>query len=299
MKTWITFLLLIGFVYCAQANNEVEIIPTYDSTAIQIKNITRVDDENEYSALPALTKQERIQNEESGQSIDLSYTSKYGYIPIQQDGSSRKRDYRNLWKRVAVTGWHHFDVVYEVTGETIDRRPSVNKIPEITITYALLYDMSKSKLLTQLLMNAAKADCKVDWYLEDIKNPHYYVMVTRTITYQNIAHGQEHRARVCVPPSFIVAYGLPVCFSAELKMNGKRQGEVMTQMCSGVKIEEHKLSSLLVEKNAKGESTPSAWWKSIRTISSTVGERLDVLQDRSMTPFYMFNDFDYNQVKQD
>ncbi|MEG1480163.1 MAG: hypothetical protein RSD41_04075 [Kiritimatiellia bacterium] len=278
MKAWMIFLMaaLVSSGVMAQRGSRVTSGGAAKNAKamkaeqyIRITDATTVGGENEYSAVP----------------------------PQTAEDIKTKVKHRDSWKKDGVKGWHYFDIAYEVADRGVDASGKLQPIlvlPEVEITYALLYDMSRSKLAGQVLKNAAKAGGAIGW--EDAKAQRF-VLLTETVTYQNIIPNREHYAAVCVPPAFVVAFGLPVCFSAEIKVNGVRQGEIMTRASSGTKIGENELASLLVEKSEGGKPVPSAWWERIQNLSSAVGKQMGVLKDRSATPFALTGDYYYDQVK--
>ncbi len=202
-----------------------------------------------------------------------------------------KINHKDTFKKNSVKGWHYFEVAYQVGNVGTDAsgaKKPILAIPEVEITYALLYDMKKSKHASSVYKNAQKAKGAIGW-----DNPkELNVLLTETVTYTDITPGREHYAAVCVPPSFVAIGGEPIIFSVQIKVNGVQQGEIMTEAQGGAKVGDKDISGLI---NAKGDD--AAWWERIQNLTDAVTKRDGILRDRSMTPFVMAGDDFYDQVK--
>lgn len=215
--------------------------------------------------------------------------SDYTVVAPQVDEKFKKKvNHTDTYKKDSVKGWHYFEVAYQVkNGDPVAKKP-ILVLPEVEITYALLYDMKKSKIAASVAQNAKKAGGAIGW--DDPKQ--LYSLITETFTYTSITPGREHYAAVCVPPSSVAVYGEPILFSVQIKVNGVQQGEIKTELAGGAKIDDKDLKGLVVE-NGK----PSAWWERIENLTQSVVRREGILRDRSATPFVMAGDAFYDQVK--
>jgi len=190
-------------------------------------------------------------------------------------------------------GWHFFEVAYKVGSIGTDAsgaKKPILVLPEVEVTYALLYDMTKAKHAAGVASRAKAAGGAIGW-----DNPkQLYPLLTETITYTNITPDREHYAAVCVPPSFVASYGTPMVFSVQIKVNGVQQGDIKTEVVGGAKIGTNELATILKDK-ATGK--PAAWWERIQNLSDSVFKVDGILRDRSETPFIMVGDLYYDQVK--
>ena len=189
-------------------------------------------------------------------------------------------------------GWHYLEVAYVVkdfsTGDSGRQKIPILAIPEVEVTYAVLYDMTKSKNAASVVSKAKDAGAAIGW-----DNPkQIYVLMTDTVTYTSITPGREHYAAVCVPPSAVAIYGNPVLFSAQISVNGVQQGPIATTVAGGLP---KGLLNLTRLGNTK-ELLP--WWENVESAGNgTVLKVEGILRDRSMTPFVMAGDRYYDQVK--
>ncbi len=202
-----------------------------------------------------------------------------------------KINHRDTFKKNGVKGWHYFEVAYQVGNVGTDSngaKKPILAIPEVEITYAILYDMKRSKHASSVYKNAQKAKGAIGW-----SNPkELAILLTETVTYTDITPGREHYAAVCVPPSFVAIGGEPIIFSVQIKVDGVQQGEIMTEAQNGAKIGDRDIGGLI---SAKGDD--AAWWERVQNLSDAVMKREGILRDRSMTPFVMAGDDYYDQVK--
>lgn len=201
-----------------------------------------------------------------------------------------KINHSDSYEKDDAKGWHYFEVAYRVnkagTDESGKKLPIV-AIPEVEITYAILYDMSASKLVMGQKQNAKKAGGAIGW--EDPET--LYPLLTETLTYTSITP-REHYAAVCVPPSSVAVYGKPIAFSVQIKVDGVQQGEIYTALASGAAVEGKTLDKLVSDGKHN-----VAWWEIIRNKSEKVFPVRGILRDRSQTPFIMYGDLYYDQVK--
>lgn len=264
MKHWfiaVAAVLAAGTVF-AQRNAKKS---AEGSGLINIIDITDVKNEGDYSMMPPLVSQ------------DLK----------------TKIQHRDSWRKESnLRGWHYFEVAYAVGDVYTDdagKKMPVLALPEVTITYALLYDMTKSQLASRTygIMKKAKSPA-VGWDNPNVR----YALLIKEITYVNITPNREHYAAVCVPPAFAVTYGLPICYSVRISVNGEPQGPIVTKAAPGAKVDGKPLAPLLVK-----DGEPTAWWETIRNLSDAVDTRDGVLRDRSLTPFSLAGDEYYDPVK--
>ncbi len=246
-------------------------------------------------------KQGKSKNNEAGQFISIKEISSVGgesdyavEAPTTDDNWKKvKINHVDSYKKEGAKGWHFFEVAYEVDKVGID--PEKKKtlplfvLPEVEITYALLYDMTESKHTSSVKSQANKAGGAIGWDKPDQTN----ILFSETVVYSQVTPGRVHYAAVCVPPNAVVLYGKPIVFSVQIKVDGVQQGEIETQFLGGKKIEGKEITSLLV--GAKKEKI--AWWETIQTKSKTVQKVDNVLRDRSQTPFALVGDMYYDQVK--
>ncbi len=229
----------------------------------------------------------------TGMGGDSDYTTPAPQI----DAKWKKRiNHTDNYAKDDAKGWHYFEVAYLVNNIGTDgsgAKKPVLAIPEVEITYALLYNMTKSKLAASVARNAQKAGGAIGW-----ENPRQlYSLFTETITYTSITPGREHYAAVCVPPSAVAIYGDPMVFSVQIKVNGVQQGEIATEVAGGAAVDGKDIRAILQEKGADGKAHMAAWWERIENLSESVVTREGILRDRSMTPFVMAGDQYYDQVK--
>ena len=215
----------------------------------------------------------------------------------QIDAKWKKRiNHTDNYAKDDAKGWHYFEVSYQVANIGTDSsgaKKPILAIPEVEITYALLYDMKKSKKAASVARNASKAGGAIGW-----DNPRQlYSLLTETVTYTTITPGREHYAAVCVPPSAVAIYGDPMVFSVQIKVDGVQQGEIMTEVVGGASIDGKDIRAILQEKGADGKAHMAAWWERIENLSEGVVAREGILRDRSMTPFVMAGDQYSDQVK--
>ncbi len=212
--------------------------------------------------------------------------------PQVEEKWKKKINHSSSYAKDSVKGWHFFEVAYQVREADATGKP-IFVLPEVEITYALLYDMHRSKRASAVATRAKKAGGAVGW-----DNPkQLYSLFTETFTYTSITPGRDHYAAVCVPPSAIAVYGEPILFSVQIKVNGIQQGEIETQAVGGATLDGKKLEPLLFAKGADGKAHPVAWWEQIENASNTVVKRDGILRDRSATPFALAGDMYYDQVK--
>lgn len=207
-----------------------------------------------------------------------------------------KVNHKDTFRKDSAKGWHYFEVAYQVANIGTDgsgAKKPVLALPEVEITYALLYDMTKSKLAASVARNAQKAGGAIGW-----DNPkQLYTLLTETVTYTTVTPGREHYAAVCVPPSFVAVYGAPIAFSVQIKVNGEQQGEIATQAVGGAKVGGNELAAILKGKGADGKEHNLAWWERIQNLTDAVTKQEGILRDRSLTPFVMAGEQFYDQVK--
>ncbi len=207
-----------------------------------------------------------------------------------------KINHTDSYVKDGIKGWHYFEVAYQVSKictEASGAKKPVLVIPEVEITYALLYDMTKSKMASSVKNNADKAGGAIGW-----DNPkQLYPLLVETVTYTSITPGRTHYAAVCVPPSFAAVYGDPMVFSVQIKVDGEQQGEIFTEAVGGAKVGKNEIASILTERGPSGKPTRAAWWERIQNLSDGVVKHEGILRDRSMTPFSMVADAFYDQVK--
>lgn len=201
-----------------------------------------------------------------------------------------KINHRGDYRKDSVKGWHFFEVAYDVgaTGSDAsgDKKP-ILVLPEVDITFALLYDIKKSKLASSVANAAKKAGGAIGW--ENAKQE--YSLFTRTITYTSITPKREHYAAICVPPSAVAAYGDPIAFSVQISVDGVPQGDIETSI-QDTKVGTKSLKELVTDKGK-----PCAWWESIENKTDAVVRREGIIRDRSETPFVMVGDLYFDQVK--
>lgn len=207
-----------------------------------------------------------------------------------------KVNHKDTYRKDSAKGWHYFEVAYQVANIGTDgsgAKKPVLALPEVEITYALLYDMTKSKLAASVARNAQKAGGAIGW-----DNPkQLYSLLTETVTYTTITPGREHYAAVCVPPSFVAVYGVPIVFSVQIKVNGEQQGEIATQAVGGAKVGGNDIASILKARGPDGKVANAAWWERIQNLTDAVIKQEGILRDRSLTPFVMAGEQFYDQVK--
>lgn len=239
---------------------------------------------------------------EPGQMLEIKEITALGgdsdYLavaPTTDEKWKLKINHSDSYKKDGVNGWHFFEVAYDVARIGTDasgKRLPILVVPEVEVTFAVLYDMKQSKLAATTKANADKAGGAIGWEKPSQLN----TLLTETITYTSITPGRKHYAAVCVPPSSVAVYGKPVIFSVQIKVDGIQQGEIYTEAVKGAKIEGKDIASLLIAKEG-GKTTKAAWWESIQNKAQTVTKVDGILRDRSMTPFVMVGDMYYDQVK--
>ncbi len=219
--------------------------------------------------------------------------------PQVEEKWKKKINHSSSYAKDSVRGWHFFEVAYQVgrvDASGSGKPKPIFVLPEVEITYALLYDMSDTKRFTGVMARANDAGGAVGL---DNKRQRYSLF-TETFTYTSITPGREHYAAVCVPPSAIAVYGKPIIFSVQIKVNGVQQGDIETQVVGGATIDGKKLGdlkTLFFAKGADGKPHPAAWWEQIENLSNAVVKRDGILRDRSATPFALAGDMYYDQVK--
>lgn len=221
---------------------------------------------------------------------DSDYTTP---APQLSEKWKKKINHVDSYKKDNVDGWHFFEVAYEVgsTGQdaTGAKKP-ILVIPEVEVTYALLYDMSKSKLASSVKSQAQKAKGAIGW-----ENPkEMYSLFTTTVTYTTITPKRVHYAAVCLPPSVVAVYGEPIAYSVQIKVDGIQQGDIETVFRGEASVGGKSLKDIAYDKNG-----PSAWWERIENLTNAVVKRDGILRDRSATPFALVGDMYYDQVKMD
>ena len=208
----------------------------------------------------------------------------------------KKINHTDNYAKDDVKGWHYFEVAYQVANigtDSAGKKKPILAIPEVEITYALLYDMKQSKKAATVARQANQAGGAIGW-----ENPkQLYSLFTETITYTSITPGREHYAAVCVPPAAASIYGDPMVFSVQIKIDGVQQGDIMTEMVGGAAVDGKKLADIMQERGPDGKPRMAAWWERIENLSESVVRREGILRDRSMTPFVMAGDQFYDQVK--
>ena len=204
----------------------------------------------------------------------------------------KKINHTDNYAKDGAKGWHYFEVAYLVANAGTDdsgTKKPILAIPEVEITYALLYDMEKSDRYKSVFNQASKAKGAIGW-----DNPkERFSLFVDTVTYTSITPGREHYAAVCVPPSSVAIYGEPMIFSVQIKVNGVQQGEIFTEPQKPI----NGLEKIMIERGPDGKPRPAAWWERIENLSESVVRREGILRDRSMTPFVMAGDQYYDQVK--
>lgn len=232
-------------------------------------------------------------SEISGVGGDSDYLAQ----PPQTDAKWKlKVNHKDTYRKDQAKGWHYFEVAYQVANIGTDAsgaKKPVLALPEVEITYALLYDMTKSKVAASVARNAQKAGGAIGW-----DNPRQlYTLLTETVTYTTVTPGREHYAAVCVPPSFVAVYGDPIVFSVQIKVNGEQQGEIATEAVGGAKVGGNDIAGILKEKGPDGKARNAAWWERIQNLTEAVTKQEGILRDRSSTPFALAGDAFYDQVK--
>lgn len=264
MKKWMLFTMAVLCATCTMAQKKKG--PTMkEGQVIAIKEITGVGGDSDYT------------------------TS----APQVVEKWKKKINHTDNYKKDNVDGWHFFEVAY-VVGSTGQDEAGAKKpilvIPEVEITYALLYDMNKSKLVNGVKGAANKAKGAIGW-----DNPkEMYSLFTTTVTYTTITPKREHYAAVCLPPSVVAVYGEPIAFSVQIKVDGIQQGDIETVFLGEAKVGGKSLKDIAYDKNG-----PSAWWERIENLTDAVVKRDGILRDRSATPFALVGDMYYDQVKMD
>lgn len=203
-----------------------------------------------------------------------------------------KINHSDSYVKDGAKGWHYFEVAYEVAKIGTDaagKKLPILTIPEVEVTFAVLYDMKQSKLAGTVKQMADKAGGAIGWEKPSQLN----TLLTETVTYTSITPGRKHYAAVCVPPSSVAVYGKPVVFSVQIKVDGVQQGEIFTEAVKGAKVEGKDIAGLLVD----GKKQNAAWWESIQNKADSVTKVEGILRDRSKTPFVMVGDMYYDQVK--
>lgn len=213
-------------------------------------------------------------------------------IPSMVDKFKVSINHTDNYTKEGVGNWHYFEVAYQVASSGTDdagKKKPILEIPEVDITYALLYDMSKSKHASSVRGNAEKAGGAIGWE----KPSQIYTLLTETVTYTSITPGRDHYAAVCVPPSFAVIHGEPIVFSVQISVDGVQQDKIYTKTIGSAEVDGKKLEPLLFDK----DKTPLPWWETIENKTDAIVRQAGVLRDRSLTPFLLFGDQFYDQIK--
>lgn len=248
--------------------------PSKPNQMIEIKEITSLGGESDYL---------------------VSYGPGKGEVKIKHDSS---------FKKARIKGWHYFEVAYEVgrTGtDNSGKTVPVLVVPEVEITFALLYDMTDSEIFPGVVKGAQKMKSKEGIGWEDFAKQQY-ALFEKTVTYTTIIPGKTHYAAVCVPPAAVGVYGKPIMFSVQIKVDGTAQEyefsgksqDVKTEVAAGAKVGTKDLKGL-----AMVDGKFSAWWERIQNLSDAVVKVENVLRDRSQTIFFTQGDEYYDQVKQE
>lgn len=265
MKKWMTFTMVVLCATCAMAQRKSKGATMKEGQVIAIKEISGVGGDSDYTVTP----------------------------PQSNEKFKKKVNHTNDYSDDGVKGWHYFEVAYEVGSTGLDEtgaKKPILVIPEVEVTYALLYDMSKSKLATSVKGQANKAKGAIGW-----DNPkEMYSLFTTTITYTTITPKREHYAAVCLPPSVVAVYGEPIAYSVQIKVDGVQQGDIETVFRGDAKVAGKSLKDIAYDKDG-----PSAWWERIENLTDAVVKRDGILRDRSATPFALAGDRYYDQVKMD
>ena len=193
----------------------------------------------------------------------------------------KKINHSDDYTKDEAKGWHYLEVAYMVkkssTGDSGRRKIPILAIPEVEITYAVLYDRDRLKGIKDIKAEASKEKAVIGW-----DNPNQtYVLMTDTITYTSITPDREHYAAVCVPPSAVAIYGQPVIFSVQISVDGVQQGSIATRAAGGLPK-----GLLDLVRDSKGEFLP--WWEDVESKGNGAVLKVEgILRDRSMTPFVM------------
>lgn len=225
----------------------------------------------------------------------VNYVPGKGEVKIKHDSS---------FDKLGIDGWHHFEVAYEVgrTGTNRDGKAvPVLVVPEVEVTFAVLYDMTKSKIFAGVSKGAQKMKSKEGIGWEDFAKQKY-ALFEKTVTYTTIIPGKTHYAAVCVPPAAVGIYGEPIMFSVQIKVDGTAQEyefgnksqDVKTEVTAGAKIAGKDVKGL-----AMVDGKFSTWWERIQNLSEAVVKVDNILRDRSQTIFFTQGDEFYDQVKQE
>lgn len=239
---------------------------------------------------------------EPGQMLEIKEITTLGgdsdYLapaPSTDEKWKLKINHSDNYKKDGVNGWHYFEVAYDVARigtNASGKKLPILVIPEVEITFAVLYDMKQSKLAASTKAMADKAGGAIGWEKPSQLN----TLLTETITYTSITPGRKHYAAVCVPPSSVAVYGKPVIYSVQIKVDGIQQGDIVTEAVKGAKIDGKEIGGLLTGE-VRGKKAPIAWWESILNKAPSVTKVDGILRDRSATPFIMVGDMFYDQVK--
>ncbi len=150
---------------------------------------------------------------------------------------------------------------------------------DLTVNWFVLCDTKKAKKIDR-----SRAAKRLPPYV-------YYTLITR---YVNIPEG-DHRACVCLPPSFIERYGEPVVISCEIVTAEGKLLDAETVVNGFPFVKPGKFTE---EGKAAME-----WWNNDKIINAKdrAGEAMievrQGLVDRSKTPFYLVNNADYEAIQ--
>ena len=93
--------------------------------------------------------------------------SDYTTAAPQTDAKWKKKiNHTDNYAKDDAKGWHYFEVAYEVASIGTDSsgaKKPILAIPEVEVTYALLYDMRKSKIAASVAKNAQRANGAIGW----------------------------------------------------------------------------------------------------------------------------------------
>lgn len=191
-----------------------------------------------------------------------------------------------------VSGWHAFEVEYNVAPVDPKTGDPVLMLDEVEITFALLYDGTHSKYFSSR-MAAFQRERNKDKPVRVVgmeRPDAIYSLVSETITYTTITSGRKHYAMAMVSPGAAAAYGLPIAFSVQIKVNGVQQGQIKTyakwgNTLKGVLDPTANNKEGTLEELLGTPKQPKPWWENIENRSKKVVRRVGVLRDISQTPF--------------
>ncbi len=215
-------------------------------------------------------------------------------------------------KSFDATLWDYFEIEYAVStltaikdgARTKKDTLSVYALPEVEITYAILYDSNANSnnpyfaKMSKLPQKPALAD-----------SFGRYTLFTRTYTYLGVTPGRKHYAAVAMHHMGFL-YGNPILFSAQIKVNGIKQGEIAYSVDfgalkakgnpEGVLTEAIAHKALFAKTSEIGKKTLDVlpWWESGAIIDLPgLKTNTDMIKDRSLTPFVLYAPENYNMVK--